>query len=403
MKILVLCPRMPRVDGKADSMTVYRLARHFAARHHLCLLTFEESDEDLKAAELLRRIGVDVRTVPLRRFESFWQMLRTGLSAIPLQAAYYTSRAMDHEVREAVQQFQPDLVYAHLIRMAPYALDIKGVRRVLAMQISQTLNYQRMVAHVRSPFHRMLYGVELSKVRRYEPLMLRRFDSCLLISPHDLKAIDGSDNHPNVFFSPHGVDTEYYRRRTDVNRDATTMLFCGVLETPTNSDAVHYFAEQIYPRIRSQVPTSRYRVVGRNPPASVQALARTDPSIEVVGSVPDVRPYYSEAAIGVAPIRIGAGMQNKLLVGMCLEQAMVVTSVANEGIGGTPGVHLLVADTPAEFADAVVSLARDPSKAAEMGRKAREFVEQGWSWEYWFDQLERHLESLVDKQAGPVR
>jgi glycosyltransferase involved in cell wall biosynthesis len=233
--------------------------------------------------------------------------------------------------------------------------------------------------------------------------MLRQFDSCLLISPHDLEAIGaGASEAKNIFFSPHGVDVAYYQRTPHVERDAATMLFCGVLETPTNSDAVHYFTEQIYPRIHSQLPNSRFLVVGRHPPSSVQALPQTNPSIVVVGSVPDVRPFYSQAAIGVAPIRIGAGMQNKLLVGMCLEQAMVVTSVANEGIGGTPGVHLLVADTPAEFADAVISLARDPAKAAAMGRKAREFVERGWSWEYWFDQLERHLEKVVHSRASLV-
>ena len=178
--------------------------------------------------------------------------------------------------------------------MAPYATEVGGVPRILAMQISQTLNYSRMVSHVRSPFYRLLYGAELRKVRRYEPAIMREFDSCLLISKHDLQAIEGPPDPAKVFFSPHGVDAEYYRREESIARDPATLLFCGVLETPTNSDAVGYFVQQIYPHIRRKAPAARFLIVGRNPPAEIRSLSDSDASIQVVGSVPDVRPFYNQ-------------------------------------------------------------------------------------------------------------
>ncbi len=396
----MLCPRMPRIDGKADSMTVYRLARHFARRHDVAIITFAEDGRDEEAVASLREAGVAVSAVRLNRVESLVNMAATAFGSVPLQTAYYDSRAMHTRVQQVAGRFRPDLVYAHLIRMAPYATEIRGVPRILAMQISQTLNYSRMVSHVRSPFYRLLYGTELRKVRRYEPAIMREFDSSLLISKHDLQAIEGSPDAAKVFFSPHGVDAEYYRRDEVIARDPATLLFCGVLETPTNSDAVGYFVQQIYPQVRRRASAARFLIVGRNPPAEIRALSESDSSIQVVGSVPDVRPFYNQAAVGVAPIRIGAGMQNKLLVGMSMQQAMVVTSVANEGIGATPGEHLVVADSPEAFADAVVSLITNPARAAALGRSGRAFVDQGWSWEYWFDQLEQHMLGLINRPGA---
>lgn len=400
MKLLIVCPRMPRIDGKADSMTVHRLVTHLARRHDVAVVTFSEGVQDEESATRLRSAGVDVSVVALNRAESLWRMARHAFDNVPLQTAYYESAAMHRLVRSVARRFRPDIVYAHLIRMAPYARAVPGVPRVLAMQISQTLNYSRMVSHVRSPFYRILYGIELRKVRRYESTIMREFDSCLLISKHDLQAIEGAPAPGKVFFSPHGVDAEYFRRDETVPREPATILFCGVLETPTNSDAVAHYVRHVHPRVRQQVPDARLLIVGRNPPADVRRLPETDSTITVVPSVPDVRPFYDRAAVGIAPIRIGAGLQNKLLIGMSMQQAMVVTPVANEGIGATSGEHLLVAEDPDDFAAGVVSLATDSGRSSAIGRRAREFIDRGWSWEYWFDQLEEHMVGLVRQAHG---
>jgi glycosyltransferase involved in cell wall biosynthesis len=223
---------------------------------------------------------------------------------------------------------------------------------------------------------------------------MRRFDSCLLISRYDKESLDGHEGLANVFYSPHGVDVDHYTRMENVERE-NAILFCGVLETPTNLDAAMYFYKQIYPLVKEQVRDVRFYLMGKNPPRAIRRIAEKDPSVIVPGFVKDLRPYYSKARVGIDPLRIGAGLQNKLLISMCMELPMVSTSVANEGIAAEPGRHLLIGDTARDFADAVVELLRNKNKAENIAREARRFVEEKWTWEYHFEALEKHFVELV--------
>jgi polysaccharide biosynthesis protein PslH len=280
--------------------------------------------------------------------------------------------------------------------MGEYLQDRRGIPRVLAMQISQTLNYRRMIANIRSTFYKILYNLEYRRVRRYEPAIMSSFDSCLLISKHDKQSIYGHEQIDNVFYSPHGVDVDFYAPAEPVEQE-NAILFCGVLETPTNMDAVLYFYRDIYPLVKDRMPNVRLYLAGKNPPPVIRKIAKNDPSVIVTGFVKDIRPYYAKAKVGVAPLRIGAGLQNKLLIGMSMGQPMVCTSIANEGIAAEPGSQVVVADNPRDFAAAVVELMLNDEKAAQLARNARRYVEEKWTWEYYFEQLEQHLEAIVSK------
>jgi glycosyltransferase involved in cell wall biosynthesis len=236
--------------------------------------------------------------------------------------------------------------------------------------------------------------MEYRKVRHYEPAIMRRFDSCLLISQHDKQAIAGHAELDNVFYSPHGVDVAYYTPRHDKPRERA-VLFCGVMETPTNIDAALWFHSAVFPLVKAKCPDVRLYIAGRSPVRAIRRLAERDPAVVVTGFVKDLREYYERIRVGVDPLRIGAGLQNKLLIGMSMKQPMVCTSIANEGISAEDGRHLVIADEPRAFADAVVDLLLNDEKAASIAREARRFVETQWTWEYHLEQLEAHLVGLV--------
>jgi UDP-GlcNAc:undecaprenyl-phosphate GlcNAc-1-phosphate transferase len=397
LKILILSPRLPHAQGKADSMTVYRLVRFLSQRHEVSLACFYDNDAELAHVPELERLCKEVRCIRLNKARSAFNMAcALPLPGLPLQVAYYRDGRMRRAVRDMIARHQPDLAYAHLIRMGEYLRGEKGMPRVLAMQISQTLNYGRMIANVPSLLYKTLYTLEFRRVRRYEPAITKSFETCLLISKHDKQSLAGHENIHNIFYSPHGVDVAYYTPEGAVEKE-DAVLFCGVLETPTNMDAVLYFYRDIYPLVKAKFPGVKLYLAGKNPPASISKIAEEDPSVVVTGYLKDIRPYYMKAKVGIDPLRIGAGLQNKLLVGMSMAQPMVCTTIANEGIAAEHGKHVLVADTPEAFADAVVELLQDNAKAEAMGAAARRFIEDQWSWEYYFEQLEDHFGQLTQQ------
>ena len=401
LSILVVSPRLPGRLGKADSRTTFHMVRHFAERGaKVHLATFaSRSEMDDEAIGELEELCASVDVVPLSAVKS---ALRVGIGLFtrtPMQVWYYRYKKMRERIDAIVQEHQPDVLYAHLIRTAPYLLNYEDRPRIVGLQISQTLNYRRLIRHTSQPLVKAFYSIEYLKVRRYEPYLIPRLDRVLLISPHDKGAIDGADRFDNIFFNPHGIEVDYYGEDLGLTRENNVIMMNGVLSVPTNVDAVLYFYNKIFPLVKERVPDAKLWLVGREPARAVRNLA-ADPSVTVTGFVEDLRPYLQRATVGIDPLRIGAGMQNKILVSMAAGLPVVATTVADEGIQAGKVGAMLVEDDPKFFADAVVRLLTNPGFRNELSRQGRRYVRNRWTWEYHFDRLESMIRDLIADGGG---
>ena len=171
-----------------------------------------------------------------------------------------------------------------------------------------------------------------------------------------------------MFFSPHGVDCEYFAPMSNVKKDPSTIVFTGNMNYAPNVDAAQFFYERIFPLVRSEVPDVKWQIIGADPAPVIEAMD-ADPAIAVTGRVPDLREYMNKATLAIAPLRIGAGLQNKVLEGMSMQLPMVITSVANEGIKAVDGKNILIADEPSAFAEQVVRLLRDAEAQNSWGMR----------------------------------
>jgi len=393
VRLLVAAPRFPWPLDKGDRLTVYNLLQHFGRRHAVALVGFLEPGQAPAWVRRLEGVVERVEVVPLRRPAAYARTALGLASRRPLQVHYYRSGAMAQRLRRVIEEFRPDLVYAHTIRMAEYLAGDRPVPGVLAMQVSMTLNYGRLARFASSPLWRAAYRLEAGRSGRYEPRIAARFDRCLLISEADVAAL-GLPRPTNVLVNPHGVDFEYFRRSPGAVAEAGRIVFTGNMAYVPNSDAVEWFVTEILPLVRRQIPGARLDVVGADPTRRVLDLA-ADPAVQVTGRVPDMRPYLERAAAGIDPLRIGAGLQNKVREGMSMGLPMVITASANEGIGAVPGEEVLVADDPPSFAAAVVRLLEDADLRRAIGGRARQTIEQRWSWAAHFADLEAAMLSLV--------
>jgi sugar transferase (PEP-CTERM/EpsH1 system associated) len=179
---------------------------------------------------------------------------------------------------------------------------------------------------------------------------------------------------------PNGVDAAYFDPALTKPMGGADPLvsFTGRMDYFPNVDAVTWFAQSIFPRIKAAVPRARFQIVGAAPAPRVLALAR-ESSIEVTGAVPDVRPYYAGASVCVAPLRIARGIQNKVLEAMAMSRPSVVTPAALDGIAATDGEHVLVAESEEEFARKVISVLQNAAPPA-LGANARARVLSHHAW-----------------------
>jgi glycosyltransferase involved in cell wall biosynthesis len=121
-------------------------------------------------------------------------------------------------------------------------------------------------------------------------------------------------------------------------------------------------------------------VVGRKPSRRLQDAASSEPNVKITGWVEDIRPYLAQAAGCIVPLRIGGGTRLKIYEAMSMAKAVISTSIGAEGLPVRDGEHLLLADSPTQFAASTVILLGDPLRRRKLGLAARDLVKENYSW-----------------------
>ena len=173
------------------------------------------------------------------------------------------------------------------------------------------------------------------------------------------------------------------------------IVFLGKMNYYPNEDSVVYFARQVFPLLRSKLKNVKFIIVGAYPTRRVQALSKI-PGVEVTGFVDDPYEYLGRAKVVVAPIRLGAGIQNKILEAMALRKPVVTTSKGARGIaGGADGKHFVVADDPEKMAEKILELLNDPERRREIGQNARALIEERYTWDVIGAELLAEIEKVT--------
>jgi glycosyltransferase involved in cell wall biosynthesis len=198
---------------------------------------------------------------------------------------------------------------------------------------------------------------------------LRKFDVILVASEEDRNRI----KHPDVRVFPNALPEVPQPEVAEAN----AIAFSGNLEYHPNVEAVRWFRAQVWPRVRET--GVEWRLIGRNP-AAIAHLIAGDPQIRVIGPVDDAIAALAEAKVCIVSLRSGSGTRFKILEAWAAGRAVVSTTIGAEGLGARDGEHLLIADDPRAFADAVSRLLVDAPLRRRLGDAGRALYQERFTW-----------------------
>ena len=372
MKILVLLPRFPYPLDKGDKLRAYHQIVELSKQHEIYLFALSHHRVKHDDYDHLNTYCTAVNYIQLYWWESAWGILSAFLAGKPLQLGYWSSRRARRAYTNWERQIQPDVVYCQMVRTMPTVAD-SSYRKVLDFQDALSLNTRRRMERSHGLL-KLILRYEYRALQRTEQEALSLFDATTIISPIDRDAIS-----PSVSIIPNGVDTEYFNTQalTHPINQIFSIVFCGNMSYAPNVDAACWLVKEIMPWVWSQIPSATLLLAGADPKPAVKALA--GPKVTVSGRLDDIRTAYASSKVFVAPMRIGSGMQNKLLEAMAMGLPCVTTSIAATPLGATPWEHLLVGDTAEEIANLIVKLTIEeiPHSIADDGHR---FVLDHFSW-----------------------
>jgi sugar transferase (PEP-CTERM/EpsH1 system associated) len=402
MKILFLTPQVPYPPRQGAALRNWGLISDLATRHEVALLSFVapspspfSSPEtvsggtipmDEEASGLLRETcRVETVMLPDRSLRDRLRDLL--LTRRPDMALRLASDAFAHRLEAWLKSEAFDVLQIGGIEMSPY-LGVATAARPRPRIVFDNLNCEHLLQRrafltdLRAPgrWPGAAYSfVQWQRLRRYEAQICRGADHVLAVSEEDAAMLRKLVSGLDVTVVPNGVNTRTYTPSPPDPSAPPTLVFTGTMDFRPNVDAVLWFAHQVLPRVREKIPEVHLFVVGQRPHRRLEGL-QTHPAITLTGWVDNVRPYIAQAAVYVAPLRIGGGTRLKLLEAMAMAKPVVATRLGAEGYPVEDGRELLLADTVSSFAMAVVSLLRAPKRRAELGQSARAFVERYYDW-----------------------
>lgn len=378
-RLLILAPRYPYPVIGGDRLRIYQICKSLSQHYQLTLLSLCESKAELELPLPDDGVFHAIERVFMPRWRSWLNCVAALPTEVPLQVAYY--RNAEFYKRAATLLKLHDATLVHLIRASDAVKKLPGVK-FLEMTDAISLNYERIrkAGHARNDWRSHIFSLESWRLRRYEEAVVDHFDHSFLVSEIDRQFLfeNQKSRLGRVSVCSNGVDLsglpfQFSEKGQDI-------VFIGNMHSLQNLDAANFMATEVLPRIRAHRNDLSLRLIGRIREEDAIRLKQTV-GVIVTGEVPDVAVEARNAGVGVCPLRLGAGVQNKVLEYMALGLPTVSTSLGLEGFKARDGQELLIADEAVGFADAVLRLLDNRDEAKSIAAAARKYVELNHSWE----------------------
>ncbi|MCK4658857.1 MAG: TIGR03087 family PEP-CTERM/XrtA system glycosyltransferase [Phycisphaerae bacterium] len=376
MKILYIAHRIPYPPNKGDKLRSFNQIKVLSERHEIWCAAFADDPRDQVYAALLRRWCRDVYVLPLNRT---WAAVR-GLFALlgggTVTQAFYRDKRMTRKLAHWVDTVQFDVVLVFSSGVADYALPLTTRVKILDfcdLDSRKWLSFAEQKGFPRS----LLCRVEGRRLGLCERDWLERFDHAILISAVEKADLAEADDDDRVTVVGNGVllPSAHHLPLSE----SKIVGFVGAMDYTPNVDAVTWFADRIWPAVLAEHPGARFQIVGRRPTAAVRRLARRR-GVEVVGEVVHVIESLRTWQVSVAPMRLGRGVQNKVLEAMAAARPVVLTPMAAAGLSERDTRHLVIAGTADDFATSVNLLLGDVERCRRRGRALRQIVAREHNW-----------------------
>lgn len=399
LNIAFLAPRLPWPLDTGGKIRTYHLLAALARRHRVTLLSLQGEEALDGGMEQIRQLGVAVELFAQASPVARATQLGRGLAGpLPYNLVKYQSPRLRRRLRQLCDLGLVDLVHCDHVHMAPHG-QASGRPFIVDEHNVETVIWRRFARDRSEPLaKRLLFAQQAWHLERAERTLCREASLVLLCSAADRDALDvlAGPGAARGKVVPNGVDVEYFGAGGEIAHGGH-LFFTGSMDWAPNENAVTTFLDEIWPEVSRRLPGTPFVVVGRNPSASLRQRHGLD-SVQITGTVPDVRPHMRGALALMVPMRVGGGTRLKILEAFAASVPVISTAVGIEGIEATPGEHYLQAESARDFAHAAARLTEEAGLARALTLAARALVMARYSWRAIGDDLaEAYAELFGDK------
>jgi glycosyltransferase involved in cell wall biosynthesis len=403
MRILVVYPYAPFPLVRGTFQRTFHLLRELARNNTIDFFALDEGGVSAPHAGVFRQFCARVHLQPFTHPE--WSSLLGSrlLDPIPTTVRHWEDPAAHAALAAFTAGHEYDLIHFCDLVMWPYVKRLPHAcprvmdrSRVDLMFQTDELRTLPLNAKQRLGRHENLF-----KLRFLEREAAAAVAATVVCGPDDERFLRQHVNaDANIIVLPNGCDPGFFNLESHPPQPSVEprWLFCGAMDYSPNVDGIRWYFDAVDAAVRATLPERRVQIVGKSPAPAVRALAAL-PGVTVTGEVPDVRPHYQSSHFQIVPLRIGGGTRLKIVESLSIGCPVVSTTIGAQGLELAHREHLLLADTPRQFAATVVELATDAALRERLRTAGRRRVLELYGWPRLGAALHAFYESLVSVHA----
>jgi glycosyltransferase involved in cell wall biosynthesis len=266
-----------------------------------------------------------------------------------------------------------DIIQLETLYLAPYVNTIReysNARIVMRAHNVEHEIWERITQNTSSHLRKMYLTYLTRKLREYEIGQFPAYDHLVTLTERDLKIFLDKGYANGASVAPIGFDADAYPNSDPEFGPQMSICFIGSMDWIPNIEGLEWFLTQCWPQIHERWPGIIFHVAGRNTPASLLELKLANVTIH--GEVADASAFINSHSVMIVPLFSGSGMRVKIVEGMMMGKVIITSGIGKEGIEGKDHHHFLVADTAAQFIQAVEFCVTNPEQAFKIGQAAQE-------------------------------
>ena len=397
MKLQFILSRVPYPLEKGDKLRAYQQLKGLCDEYEIDVVAINDAGKPTDdTLHELSMVCNSLEVINLSTPQKIFNLMHGIRKGMPLQVAYFYFIQAEKQIHEIIKRNKPDLIFCQLIRMAEYLRNVEGIPKMLDFQDAFSKGMEQRGSSS-SFFLKPFYQYESNAVKQYEKKVFNWFDEKIIIAGQDRDYIDHPRNH-EIKIIPNGIDTSSFIPSPEEKK--YDLLFVGNMQYEPNVDGVEFLVKEIMPIIEKQYRKVNLLIAGADPHPKVKALASDN--VHVSGWIDDITKCYNQSKVFVAPMRIGTGLQNKLLQAMAMKLPCITSSLANNALGAKHRESILVANSEHEFAFSVKKILMDKDLSTRITENAYEYVMENFDMDKVMNKLStfiRHYDSVQETMA----